>query len=68
MNIWAKIIIMVYSVFEEALMEKIEIENSLGLVVYVNGKPNLALMPKEMMDVLCASLLSFMEKGIQNNE
>lgn len=45
-------------------MEKIEIENSLNLAVYFNGKPNLALMPKEAMDALCTALLSLLDSEV----
>lgn len=49
-------------------MEKIEIENSLGLTVYINGKPNLAFMPKETLDALCTSLLALMESELNSSE
>ena len=49
-------------------MEKVEIESSLGLAVYINGKPNLALMPKETLDALCTSLLALIEAEIKNGE
>ena len=49
-------------------MEKIEIENSIGLAVYINGKTNLALMSKETLDALCSSLLALIEAEIMNSE
>lgn len=45
-------------------MEKIETENNLNLAVYVNGKPNLALMPIEALDALCVALLSLLESEV----
>ncbi len=43
-------------------MEKIENENSMGLAVYINGRPDLSLMPKEVLDELCSALLSLLEE------
>lgn len=65
MNIWAKIKTKVYAVVVEVLMEKIDIQNDLGLMVYVNGKPNLSLISQDVMDVLCAALLSLMETELK---
>ncbi len=39
-------------------MEKVEIENSLNLDIYINGKPDLTLMPNEVIDAFCSALLS----------
>lgn len=45
-------------------MEKVETENELGFAVYINGKPNLTLMPQEEMNALCSVLLVLMEKEV----
>ena len=38
-------------------MEKIEIkDNPLKLKIYINGKPDLSLMPKDLMDALVNTL------------
>lgn len=67
MNIWAKTEIMVYAVVMEALMEKVEIVNDLGLTVFINGKPSLALMPQDVIDVLCSSILTLMGEEMRNS-
>ncbi len=43
-------------------MKEIQIPNALELKVYINGKPDLSLMPKETLDELCSALLSLLEE------
>ncbi len=45
-------------------MEEIQVPNVLELKVYINGKPDLAAMPKEVLDELCSALLSLLEGEI----
>lgn len=49
-------------------MQEIQTNNKLGLKVFINGKPNLALMPKETLDALCSSLLALMLSDLGNGE
>ncbi len=45
-------------------MKEIQIPNNLDLKVYINGKPDLQLMPKEALDELCSALLSLLEEEV----
>ncbi len=42
-------------------MKEIQITNDLELKVYINGKPDLLFMPKEVLDEFCSALLSLLE-------
>ncbi len=45
-------------------MKEMQIPNDLELKVYINGKPDLSLMPNEVLDELCSALRSLMEEEI----
>ena len=49
-------------------MEKVEIENELNLAVYINGKPDLTLMPQEVLDTLCSALLALMDSELVSSD
>ena len=50
-------------------MEKIEIkDNPLKLEIYINGKPNLSLMPKELKDAFINSLTEKVLDYVRNKK
>ncbi|MBQ6979458.1 MAG: hypothetical protein IJQ07_02320 [Clostridia bacterium] len=50
-------------------MEKIEIkDNPLKVEIYINGKPNLSLMPKELKDAFINSLTERVLEYIRNKK
>lgn len=50
-------------------MEKIEIKNNpLKLEIYINGKPDLSLMPKELKDAFINSLTERVLEYIRNKK
>lgn len=50
-------------------MEKIEIkDNPLKLEIYINGKPNLSLMPKELKDAFINSLTERVIEYVRNKK
>ena len=50
-------------------MEKIEIkDNPLKLEIYINGKPNLSLMPKELKDAFINSLTERVLEYVRNKK
>jgi len=50
-------------------MEKIEIkDNPLKLEIYINGKPNLSLMPKEIKDAFINSLTEKVLDYVRNKK
>ena len=50
-------------------MEKIEIKNNpLKLKIYINGKPDLSLMPKELKDAFINSLTERVLDYVRNKK
>ena len=50
-------------------MDKIEIkDNPLKVEIYINGKPNLSLMPKELKDAFINSLTERVLEYIRNKK
>ncbi|MBQ6921626.1 MAG: hypothetical protein IJQ66_00905 [Clostridia bacterium] len=50
-------------------MEKIEIkDNPLKLEIYINGKPDLSLMPKELKDAFINSLTESVIEYVRNKK
>ena len=50
-------------------MEKIEIkDNPLKVEIYINGKPNLSLMPKELKDAFINSLTERVLEYVRNKK
>lgn len=48
-------------------MEEIKIENELGKKIYINGIPDLTLMPKEVFDSFIAALELQISENLKEN-
>lgn len=49
-------------------MEEIKIENELGLKVYINGVPDLTLMPKEVFDSFIVALELQISESVKDGD
>lgn len=49
-------------------MEEIMIENELGKKIYINGIPDLTLMPKEVFDSFIVALELLISESVKDND